>query len=78
MSKNQLSQEELLALPVTVDVVTAGRAFGICRDAAYDLLRRGEFPCRTIKVGRLRRVPRAELLRVLGVEDNTSRARESA
>ena len=69
MSKNQLTQEELLALPVTVDIVTAGRAFGISRDTAYDLLRRNEFPCRTLKVGRLRRVPRAEILRALGVDE---------
>ena len=48
------------------------------RPSAYDLLRRGEFPCRTIKVGRLRRVPRAELLPVLGFEDTTSPAQESA
>ncbi len=71
MPSAALSQEELLALPVTVDVVTAGRAFGISRDGSYDLLRRGEFPVRTVKVGRLRRVPRAELFRVLGVRDPT-------
>ena len=69
MANTALTQEELLALPVTIDVVTAGRAFGISRDGTYDLLRRGEFPVRTVKVGRLRRVPRAELLRVLGVKD---------
>ena len=71
MANTALTQEELLALPVTIDVVTAGRAFGISRDGTYDLLRRGEFPVRTVKVGRLRRVPRAELLRVLGVKDPT-------
>lgn len=69
MSKNELTHDELLALPVTVDVVTAGRAFGISRDGAYDLVRRGAFPVRTIRVGRALRVPRAELLRVLGVAD---------
>ena len=71
MSRPALGQEELLALPVTVDVVTAGRAFGISRDGTYDLLRRDEFPVRTVKVGRARRVPRAGLFRVLGVEDPT-------
>jgi Helix-turn-helix domain len=69
VAKSVLTQEELLALPVTVDVVTAGRAFGVSRDGTYDLLRRGEFPVRTVKVGRSRRVPRAELFRVLGVTD---------
>jgi len=71
MASTALTQEELLALPVTVDVVTAGRAFGISPDGSNDLLRRGEFPVRTVKVGRLRRVPRAELFRVLGVTDPT-------
>lgn len=69
MPSNALTQEELLALPVTIDVVTAGRAFGVSRDGTYDLLRRGEFPVRTVKVGRSRRVPRAELFRVLGIID---------
>ncbi len=68
MPRNQLSYEEVLALPVTVDVVMAARALGLSRDGAYELLRRDEFPVRTIKVGRLRRVPRAELLRVLGID----------
>jgi hypothetical protein len=68
MASRALTHDELLALPVTVDVVTAGRAFGISRDGTYDLLRRGEFPVRTVKVGRSHRVPRAELFRVLGIE----------
>jgi hypothetical protein len=68
MATRALTHDELLALPVTVDVVTAGRAFGMSRDGTYDLLRRGEFPVRTVKVGRSHRVPRAELFRVLGIE----------
>ncbi|GAA5005681.1 hypothetical protein GCM10023257_59200 [Streptomyces hyderabadensis] len=32
--------EELLALPAAVNVTTAGRALGIGRDKAYELLRR--------------------------------------
>lgn len=67
---NTMTLEELLSLPVSVPVVDAGRAFGLSRDGVYDLLRRNEFPCRTIKVGRTTRVPRAELLRVLGVIDD--------
>lgn len=69
-----MTQAELLALPVTVPVVEAGRAFGLSRDGTYDLLRRGDFPCRTIKVGRYTRVPRAELLRALGVVDGSAEA----
>jgi hypothetical protein len=63
--------EQLKLLPVTVPVVEAGRAFGLSRDGTYDLLGRGEFPCRTIRVGRATKVPRAELLRVLGISEET-------
>lgn len=60
---------EIRALPAAVPVVEAGRAFGLSRDGTYDLIRRGVFPCRTIRVGRQTKVPRADLLRVLGIED---------
>jgi hypothetical protein len=45
-SKDGLSRAELLALPVTVNVPTAARALGLGRPTAYELARRGEFPCR--------------------------------
>lgn len=60
--------EELLALPATVNVTTAGRALGIGRDKAYELIRAGTFPVRTLPLGGTVRVPTAELWRVLGVE----------
>ncbi|GAB2751725.1 hypothetical protein GCM10027072_56300 [Streptomyces bullii] len=60
--------EELLALPATVNVTTAGRALGIGRDKAYELIRTGTFPVRTLPLGGTVRVPTAELWRVLGVE----------
>ncbi len=46
-----MSRKQLLELPVTVDVQTAAKALGIGRNLAYDLLTRGEFPCRTQKLG---------------------------
>jgi excisionase family DNA binding protein len=58
---------ELLALPLMVDVSTAARALGLSRSTAYELARRGEFPCRVLHVGSCYRVPTAELLRVLGI-----------
>lgn len=70
MTARAMTTTELLALPVTIDLVTAGRAFGIGRSGSYDLAARGEFPCRIVRVGRALRVPRAELLRVLGVGDD--------
>jgi hypothetical protein len=64
-----MTKAELRALPVSVDLVTAARAFGIGRSGAYDLQARGEFPCVVLKVGRRLVVPRAEILRALGVTD---------
>jgi excisionase family DNA binding protein len=63
-----LTRAELLALPVTVDVTTAARALGLGRSTAYELARRGEFPCRVLHIGSSYRIPTADLLRVLGIE----------
>jgi excisionase family DNA binding protein len=62
-----MSRAELLALPVTVDIGTAARALGLGRSTGYELARRGEFPCRILRIGSSYRVPTAELLRVLGI-----------
>jgi hypothetical protein len=64
-----MTAEELRTLPVTVDVVTAGRAWGMGRTRAYELARRGEFPVRVLRVGNSYRVTRADLLRALGEAD---------
>lgn len=70
-SRDGLTRAELLALPVTVDVPTAARALGLGRSTAYELARRGEFPCRVLRVGSSYRVPTADLMRILGVEPPT-------
>lgn len=64
-----MSRAELLALPVSVDLVTAGRAWRIGRTKAHELARSGEFPCPVRRVGRAYRVLRADLLQALGVEE---------
>jgi hypothetical protein len=64
-----LTTEELLALPATVDLPTAGRAFGIGRTKAHELARNGTFPCKVLRVGNSYRVGRAAILRCLGIED---------
>jgi excisionase family DNA binding protein len=69
---------ELLAMPVTVDVGTAARALGIGRSTGYELVRRGEFPCRVLSVGSSYRVPTADLLRLLGIERPATAARDAA
>ncbi|YCK35135.1 hypothetical protein ACNF49_13925 [Actinomadura sp. ATCC 39365] len=62
-----LTTEEVLALPAAVDLVTAGRAYGIGRTKAHELARAGEFPVRVIRVGNAYRVPKSALLDSLGL-----------
>ncbi len=63
-----MSAEELQALPVSIGIVTAGRAFSIGRTKAHELARRGDFPCPVLRLGNRYRVTRADLLRALGVD----------
>lgn len=49
----------------TGSVEDASQAFGFSRAKGYDLVRRGEFPCRVLRIGRSTRVVTASLLRVL-------------
>jgi predicted DNA-binding transcriptional regulator AlpA len=45
----------------------AASALGLCRSSIYELARRDQLPVRTLRLGRLLKVPTAELLAVLGV-----------
>ena len=67
--QHEMTPAELLSLPVSVDLVTAGRAFGLGRTIAFELARRDEFPCRVIRVGMRYRVPRSAILEALGVDE---------
>ncbi|MEU7230299.1 helix-turn-helix domain-containing protein [Streptomyces chrestomyceticus] len=49
----------------TASVEDAAQAFGLSRSKSYDLVRRGEFPCRVLPIGRTARVVTASLVRVL-------------
>ncbi|MFE0642125.1 DNA-binding protein [Streptomyces sp. NPDC058877] len=62
-----MTRDELLSLPVTVDVETAGRAFGVGRTVAYRMVRDGDFPVPVLRVGNKLRVRTAELWRELGM-----------
>lgn len=64
-----MTLDELLSLPVTVDVPTAGRAFSIGRDLSYRLAAEGQFPVPVLRIGRHLRVTRAALFTALGVND---------
>jgi Helix-turn-helix domain len=64
-----LTFAEAFNLPVTVDLRTAARAFGICTSTAYQLARMGTFPCPVLRISGRYRIPTAELMRVLGIEE---------
>ena len=59
--------EEIRAWPATVDVPTAGRAFGVGRDESYRLAREGLFPVPVLRLGRYLRVTRSAVLTALGM-----------
>jgi predicted DNA-binding transcriptional regulator AlpA len=61
--------DEIRSWPVTIDIQTAGRAFGIGRDQAYRLANEGSFPVPVLRLGRYLRVTRASVLNALGIED---------
>lgn len=65
-TQSGMTRDDLMALPVSVDIVIAGRALGVGRTLAYDMAKRGEFPVRVLKLGNRYRVARADLLRYLG------------
>lgn len=69
-----MSEEELLALPVTFDLPTAGRGFGISRSKSYALARAGDFPIPVLRVGKQYRVRRCDLLKALGVHGVSEQA----
>jgi len=64
----EMTIDELLALPVSVDLTTAGRAFGLGRTKAFELASHDEFPCRVLRVGKKYRVPRSAILEALGID----------
>lgn len=72
-----MTRDELLALPVSVDVPTAGKAFGISKLTAYRLAQTGDFPVPVIRVGRKMVVSQASLLAALGV-DSTQKTETAA
>lgn len=56
---------EITEWPATVDVAAAGAAFGLSRSYAYELVARGEFPAKIIRVGSRHRVVTASIIRAL-------------
>ncbi|MEY9861424.1 hypothetical protein ABH935_007065 [Catenulispora sp. GAS73] len=67
-ARHRLTLGQIHDLPVSLDIVTAGRMLGIGRTRAYKMAAARTFPVRVIPIGRGYRVPTAELLRVLGID----------
>lgn len=63
----RMSLDQLLALPVVMDLETAGCAWGIGRTSSYQLARADEFPCPVHRLGRYYRVRKADLMAALGL-----------
>lgn len=59
------STDDILALGVLTDIVTAGSILGLGRTTAHKMAREETFPVPVIKVGHRYRVPVAGLLKVI-------------
>ncbi|MFE0875379.1 helix-turn-helix domain-containing protein [Streptomyces smyrnaeus] len=73
-----LSPGEVRALPALPTVQQAFDAFGISRDTGYALINSDEFPIQVVRLGRLMKVRRTDLLAFLGMEDDVAEAATSA
>ncbi|WP_082526868.1 hypothetical protein [Kitasatospora sp. MBT63] len=67
-SSGGMTADELLALPVAIDLDTANRALGIGRSTGYGLAKSGEYPVTVLRLGSAYRVVTSELLKLLGME----------
>ncbi|WKE69069.1 AlpA family transcriptional regulator [Streptomyces sp. WP-1] len=77
-AESPLTFREIFNLPVSIDLRTAARAFGMCLDTAYRLVAEDTFPCPTVRVGRRHRVLTVDLLQALGIEERPVFADEIA
>ncbi|GAA2676836.1 hypothetical protein [Streptomyces lunalinharesii] len=62
-----MSREELVALPAAVDLETGNRALGLGRSKGYELAKRGQYPCKVLRLGNAYRVVTADLLALLSL-----------
>ncbi len=67
-----MNREELSALPLTLDVRTAGEILGLGRTSSYELIRCGQWPTPVLHLGHSIRIPTTPLLELLGIEQRWS------
>ncbi|MFJ3093605.1 hypothetical protein [Streptomyces hydrogenans] len=68
-TRTGMSKAEALHLPVSIDLNTSNRAFGLGRTTGYALAKRGEYPVPLLRLGNAYRARRADVLAVLGIEE---------
>ncbi|WP_370413512.1 hypothetical protein [Streptomyces fradiae] len=62
-----MGRGEILALPAAIDLDTSNRALGLGRSKGYELAKRGEYPCKVLRLGKAYRVVTADLVNLLGL-----------
>lgn len=62
-----MTEDEVLALPVVLDLATANHALGLSRNTGYGMAKREEYPVEVLRHGKAYRVRRADLLIYLGI-----------
>jgi excisionase family DNA binding protein len=60
--------DEIWQLPAALTVPEAARLLGIGRSSAYQAVKTSTWPTRVVRVGRSIRIPKADVLRLLGME----------
>jgi hypothetical protein len=63
----EITAQDILSWPPTVDPPLAGAALGISRTHSYALCREDRFPVKVIRAGGRYRVVTADLVRLLGL-----------
>ena len=56
---------QLLNAPPTIGLNVGNKALGIGRSTGYSLAKRGDYPCKVLRVGATYRIVTADLLRLL-------------
>jgi hypothetical protein len=64
-----LTRRYVAALPPTVTWQTANRVLSIGRSTGYGLAKRGEYPCKVLKLGNGYRVVTVDLQRLLALDE---------
>lgn len=72
MSGRVWTADDVHALGVRTDLVTAGSVLGLSRGQAYELNGRDEFPVRVLRLGSRYVVPVSGLLALLGLDQSTN------